>query len=70
MATTFHESYGEVPKSLLRTMKKHNVTPSDFYMMEDEGLTHAQMEDAIVRFSENGMFSSFAFLMSPASLYK
>lgn len=32
---TFHESYGHLPKSTLRLIKKHNVSPADFDMMTD-----------------------------------
>ena len=68
--TVYDEWYGEVPKSLHRLIKKHGVSPADFQTMEAEGLSHAQMEDAIVRYSVNGLFQIFGFLMGPASLYK
>ena len=30
---TFHESYGELPESLLRLIKRTNVTPAEYDMM-------------------------------------
>ena len=32
---TFHESYGTVTTSLLRTIKKYNVPPASFWELED-----------------------------------
>lgn len=32
---TFHESYGTLPKSTLRLVKKFNVSPADFDLMLD-----------------------------------
>lgn len=34
-AMTFHESYGSLPKSTLRLIKRHNVSPADFDFMLD-----------------------------------
>lgn len=33
---TFHESYGSLPKSTLRLVKKYNVSPADFDFMLDQ----------------------------------
>lgn len=34
-AMTFHECFGELPKSLLTLIRKHNVSPADYYFMEE-----------------------------------
>lgn len=36
MTLTFHESYGSLPKSTLRLVKRFNVSPADFDMMLDQ----------------------------------
>jgi hypothetical protein len=33
---TFHECYGELPTTLLRAIKRNNVSQSDYFMLEDE----------------------------------
>ena len=36
-AMTFHESYGgELPVGLLRLIKRTNVSPADYWMLQDE----------------------------------
>ena len=42
---TFHEFYGEVTPSLLRTIKRFNVSPMDFQELVDhsEGLFHTKL---------------------------
>lgn len=32
---TFHESYGDIPRALLALVKRKNVSPADYYFMED-----------------------------------
>lgn len=32
---TFHESYGNLPKTTLRLVKRYNVSPADFDMITD-----------------------------------
>lgn len=36
MAMTFHESYGDLPVSTLRLVKRANVSPMDFEMLLDK----------------------------------
>lgn len=57
----FDESYGEVPASLLRLIKRHNVSPSDYAELELKyGAGHFEdMRQAIIQFSKNGMFQSY-----------
>lgn len=31
---TFHESFGHMPKALLTLIKRHNVTPADYMMLQ------------------------------------
>lgn len=33
---TFHESYGHLPKSTLRLVKRYNVSPADFDFILDQ----------------------------------
>ena len=33
---TFHESYGYMPKVMLAMVKRHNVSPADYLMLEME----------------------------------
>ena len=44
---TFHESYGELPVHLLRMVKRMNISPSDWMMLE---LQFAQDFEAIKDF--------------------
>lgn len=68
---TFHESYGNLPKSTLRLVRKHNVSPADFDMMLDllgmdawvpsDGVNVGRpdwsvIDDHIVSNSETGMY--------------
>lgn len=34
MSQTFHESYGLIDRSTFRLIKKFNVSPADWYMIE------------------------------------
>lgn len=68
MKMVYNEWYGELPSGLLTLVKRNNVSPSDYRALEGENLTWEQMADAIRRFSPNGNFQVFSFLMSPASL--
>lgn len=57
-AMTFHETYGEIPKRLLRTIKRHNVSPADFFVLEERhGDDFKAIENDIVDFVHNGQFS-------------
>lgn len=48
MATmTFQEAYGELPTKTWRLIKKHNVSPSDYYMMEDMLMDRAMAYDSM-----------------------
>lgn len=57
----FHESYGELPANLLRLIKKHNVSPSDYAELELKyGAGHFdEMRQAIIQFSKNGSYQSY-----------
>lgn len=39
----FHEVYGEIPRGMLTAIKRHNISPSDYYMLEDEGYDPKQI---------------------------
>lgn len=62
---TFHESYGNLPKSTLRLIKKFNVSPADWdYLNEmlanmhwDGSLTHEIIEQHIISNSETGIYN-------------
>lgn len=62
---TFHESYGTLPKSTLRLIRKFNVSPADydFIMMEssrifgeDGEVDWSVIDEHIVSNSETGMY--------------
>ena len=58
---TFHESYGSLPKSTLRLIRKHNVSPADFDLMLDMFMGPVPdgwrwVNDHIVSNSETGMY--------------
>ena len=63
---TFHEFYGNLPKSTLRLIKKYNVSPADFDLMADllgfdawtpgVGADWSVIDDHIVSNSETGMY--------------
>ena len=59
---TFHESYGELPVSLLRLMQQRSVTPAEFYEFENEMMNFDQMEQAINDHSPNGYFNHFSWM--------
>jgi hypothetical protein len=55
---TFHESYGELPKSLLSRIRKTNVSPADYSMLEmqhGEG-NYRAIHEAIDAQTRGGMF--------------
>lgn len=58
---TFHESYGTLPKSLLRLMTDKAVTPSEFYGFEYENMSFDEMEEAINNHSPKGYFNHFSW---------
>lgn len=58
---TFHESYGALPMSTLRLIRKHNVSPADYDMMLDMFMGPVPdgwswVDDHIVSNSETGMY--------------
>lgn len=58
---TFHESYGSLPKSTLRLIRKFNVSPADFDQMLDMFMGPVPdgwvwVNDHIVSNSETGMY--------------
>ncbi len=63
---TFHESYGNLPKSTLALIRKNNVSPADFDLMTDllgvdawapgSGADWSVIDDHIVSNSETGMY--------------
>lgn len=56
---TYHESYGELPVSLLRLIRKFEVTPADFYEWECRELTFDAMAEIIRDFSPKGYYNSY-----------
>lgn len=56
----YHETYGEIPITLMRTIKKNNVSPADFQSMEYKGMSHGEMLNFIKDNSPNGQFSSYS----------
>lgn len=52
----FHEVYGEVSKRTLSLIKKNNVTPAEWYMIEFEFATDKERADHIVSHSMNGVY--------------
>ena len=68
MKFTFHESYGHLPVSTLRLIKKFNVSPADFDLMLDilnagtsSGVfvvneAWAEVNEHIVSNSDTGMY--------------
>ena len=62
---TFHESYGELTKSLLRTIRKYNVSPSDYdTLVSFYGEDYAVIEREIVSHSPAGFFNGFLFMQT------
>lgn len=59
---TYHEFYGSLPESLLRLIRKNNVTPAEFQEFEYMGLTFGEMETAILENSPNGYFNHFSWM--------
>jgi hypothetical protein len=56
----FHESYGYLPKSTLRLIKKHNVSPMDYqFLSEFYGDDFDTINADIVNFSRDGSFRLF-----------
>lgn len=57
---TFHESYGALPQSTLRLVKRFNVSPSDWEMLLDKfgrvDTPFAAVEMFIREHSPNGMY--------------
>jgi hypothetical protein len=58
---TFHESYGSLPTSTLRLIRKYNVSPADFDFMLDQFSGTVQdgwvwVNEHIVSNSETGMY--------------
>lgn len=66
MNMTFHESYGDLPKSTLRLIKKYNVSPADYDGLLNElslvwsddiaDCEWRELELTIVSHSETGMY--------------
>lgn len=58
---TFHESYGDLTVSLLRAIKRYNVSPSDYQSLESQyGEDYDTIEREIKIFSrETGSFSEY-----------
>jgi hypothetical protein len=52
----------EVPSSLAKAIKAHNVSPADYYDLENVwGNDYASIERDIKRYTVNGSFSVFEF---------
>ena len=60
---TFHEYYGELPTYLLRKVKKNNVSPADYWQLQDAygEDNYNTIHDMIVRYSDDGMFKSWTW---------
>jgi hypothetical protein len=61
---TFHESYGDLPKSTLALIKRHNVSPCDYdELVAEYGDNFAAIETAIVTYTvpSSPSFSLFEF---------
>lgn len=59
---TFHESYGELTRSLLSAIRKYNVSPSDYdYLVECYGRDYATIQREIIAHSPNGNYSDYLF---------
>ena len=58
---TFHESYGDLTVSLLRAIKRYNVSPSDYQSLESQyGQDYDRIEADIKVFSaSNGSFNEY-----------
>lgn len=56
---TFHESYGNLPTSTLRLIKRHNVSPADLDLMTDllGNGTWDDIDEHIVSNSKTGMYT-------------
>ena len=48
MKMIFDERFGSIPADLSTTMRKHNVTPGEFYFMEDMGIDVLDMNQYIL----------------------
>ena len=58
---TFQEAYGDVPKPLWTLIKRHNVTPSDYMMMQlHMGEDWDRLAD-FIKASLNGKSFSYPF---------
>lgn len=53
---TFHESFGEIPKGLLATLKKSKVTPAEFYALELAGFSGRRMNMFILDCTRDGAY--------------
>lgn len=53
---TFHESFGEIPKGLLTTIQRSNVSPADFYGLEAQGFVGREMAEFISSHTDHGMY--------------
>ena len=58
MKIVFDEWYGELTFALRAKIRKHNVSPTDYRMLEDEfgQGNYAAIQQAIVERSETGMY--------------
>lgn len=55
----FDERFGELPKVLLKSIRRFRVTPAEFYAMEYNGMDYQQMFDHIVEHSRSGSYRVF-----------
>jgi hypothetical protein len=55
--TVFHEVYGYIPAKLLKAIKRNNVSPMDFHMLEEECYgDHELIRQTIIARSEDGFY--------------
>lgn len=60
MAMVFNEYFGEIPVSLNRAIKKYNVSPADYWELEDYfGENFGEILAAIKRGSPKGYYQSY-----------
>lgn len=52
----FNENYGELPKSLLSLIRRHNVSPADYDILEFSGMSFSDMEAHIKSNLRDGMY--------------
>lgn len=63
MKMIHNEWFGEIPYSLHLMLKKYNVSPADFYMMEGEyGGEWHRYERAIIQNSCNSKFDTYLWM--------